>query len=306
MRCAADGAPSWSRHWRTARAAKSPLTDRHAWMPSGRVADSSAQRISSPAPHFAADAREVSDHIVLLVERHRRAAGGERRLLRAVGRRQQEHALVGVIEAAAFHVHLASGQRGQRVAVGEPLPDRHEIGRHTKKARRAMKRQPESGDDLVVDQQRAMPIALAAQTFQESRRRPALAARFENHGGGIRAMFREQPIDALHVVVHERFRKEADRVGHPGAHRRVADEPVVNREKRRGAVEQHQRTAGDGAREAIRFSRTSPCPCRRAPRRVPRPRRLRAASAARSSARSAPPRRRRHRSHLRRGRSTRC
>ena len=141
------------------------------------------------------------------VERRETGGGGERvaRERAGVEHRPERRQLL--------HDLAPTADRADRQAATDHLAEAGDVGRDVVLGLGAADAEPESGDHLVEDQQRAHPIALGAQTLEETRRRRDDAHvrgdRLDDHRGDLL-------VEVGHHVVGRDHRLGDRAVGHTG------------------------------------------------------------------------------------------
>ena len=129
-----------------------------------------------------------------------------------------------------LHVHATPADRGQRKAVGDRLAHRREVGHHAGNRLDSADVVPETGDDLVEDEQRARLVAQAAQARQEPIVRQeagrVVRERLDDHRGDVIAMPLERLPHVVEVVEAADERGVDRRFEHPGGVRIPPAEPV--------------------------------------------------------------------------------
>ena len=125
-----------------------------------------------------------ADRILGAVGVHDGAERRERRGLRAMRRRQQEHPVTAGAQTAEFHVLTAPGQCRERKAVGHRLAPAGQVGPHPVAGLRPARRPPEAGDGLVEHHQRAVRVAQPPDALEEAGTRLGQCRRGLQHDAG--------------------------------------------------------------------------------------------------------------------------
>ena len=156
-----------------------------------------------------ADLRQTSRH-------RNRIAAQRARLIDRADRRDHLHDLP------------ASAVCADRHARADDLAERGQIRRHAEVSLCAVGREAESGDDLVENQHRAVPVAEIPQSLQEAVRRKHRAHvrtdRLDDNRGDVAAALVKPRADAVQIVVLRRqrvlrvVRRYAERIRHARRH----------------------------------------------------------------------------------------
>ena len=163
---------------------------------------------------------------------------------------------------ARHDVAAAADAAGHRVAAGDALAEDGEVGAHAEVPLRPAQPEPEPGDDLVEDEQRAELVAqLAHGGVEAERHRPRAALRadrLDDHRrrAAHQLVLLELPAQRVQVVGEELARRrrgaERDALGlePPGAGHVQAVDHLVAPAVVRAADLDHPLLAGEGARAA--------------------------------------------------------
>src|SRR6266508_1002885 len=138
---------------------------------------------TEPVEQGSARAGQRGRDVTLLELRKRRERGGDRVGLATMRRREEEHALLRVPEAAELHDVAAADERGDREPVSETLAERRQIGRDAEALLRAAQAEPEAADHLVEDEDGALAGADLPQALEESVGRTLERDRLEDDRG---------------------------------------------------------------------------------------------------------------------------
>ncbi len=193
-------------------------------MPSGSVLDARAEPLAAGV--------ERLDHRLVAVRRHRGEPRSEPDMLRPVGRREEEHALAVVVEAAEPHDLAPPREGGEREPVRDALPPRRQVGRDAVHLLGSAVVPAESRDVLVEDEERSVGAEQLLEPLEEplARRRRPLG--LEHEAGDAPGMLLQQRLDRGEVVVVERQRLLGDVGRDPAPHGRDDHRPVVVGEER--------------------------------------------------------------------------
>ena len=147
---------------------------------------------------------ERLDDALLLVDADRLDGRRQGVGLGAVGRREQEDAVLAVAQPAELHDRRA-GRRGPTAEkpLAEAFAERRQVRPHAVESLRAPEVPAETGDHLVEDEQGAFGVAKPAQALEVARRRLPRGRRLEDEARDLLRVAPEERLDALEIVEAE-------------------------------------------------------------------------------------------------------